>query len=396
MPVQFLHPDFIRVTAEYSNAVLFAILPYVSDCCQKMNVQIPTPITIQQVKSFHCSSDRNNPGGGVVLTNGCIVTFSHGVVDTFVDRHHSFRCMEDERLRPRFYGYLTITNKDQALALARDGLRKLGFSLVDVFADGEPSSFVAPRKEGTNIIPYYEIDWNDPRGYLSATVEVDGQSKRLTEVAVCCSTSWKPSLTISTKPEGSSIANVRTSTSTVALTNTLSRMSPRVADYAKIFGVPVSLPLTTNDVEAFDAKRGGIFGISLKGGYDFSFKDEYIFAFNAPNSFYQKVLESPVQQYWGQWNMSERDAVKLSRQFLDRLHYWHHPCLYDKIPDVKRPMKAGLHTIPRYQIVWEHDLPKVDVEIPVDEYATVEIDADTKSVKSFSVFCAELMSQSPR
>jgi hypothetical protein len=159
MPIQHLSPHFIyHLAASYTNAVLVALLPYVSDCCQKLNVPIPTPLTMQQVRAFHCSWNVNDPGGGVWLTNGCNIAFANGVVNTFMDHRHSFCCMEDERLRPRFYGHLTITNKDQAIDLARDGLRKLGCSLVDLFADGEPSSvkapcnFVSPR-DGTNIIP---------------------------------------------------------------------------------------------------------------------------------------------------------------------------------------------------------------------------------------------------
>jgi hypothetical protein len=312
--------------------------------------------------------------------------------------------MEDERLRPRFYGHLTITNKDQAIDLARDGLRKLGYSLVDLFADGEPSSvkapcnFVSPR-DGTNIIPYYRICWNDPLGTLSADVEVDGHNKRLTCVEISCSTAWKDSLKISAKPEESPVANVKTSVDTTEATDLLPRMLPHVADYAKILGVPVLLPLTTNEVEFFRVERRGMSRMSrifLKGGYDFEFIDEHIVGFAAPNSLYNKLLKSPVQQYWGQWNMSERDAVKLSRQFLDGLHYWKHRCFYDKAPGIKKSLKAGLHTIARYEIVWEHDLPQKDGVIPFDEYAAVEIDADTKSVKSFSIYSAELMDQSIR
>ena len=42
-------PDLIQVTAQYSNAVLVALLPYFSDAAHKLDLPVAQPITMQHV-----------------------------------------------------------------------------------------------------------------------------------------------------------------------------------------------------------------------------------------------------------------------------------------------------------------------------------------------------------
>ena len=42
--------EIIRITADYSNAVLVAVLPYVSDFAQKLDLPVPHPITTAHVQ----------------------------------------------------------------------------------------------------------------------------------------------------------------------------------------------------------------------------------------------------------------------------------------------------------------------------------------------------------
>jgi hypothetical protein len=396
----------MRVTLEYSNALLVAVMPYVSDCCQKLNVPIPTPLTTQQVRTFRCPVNEENPDNCVVaLTNSCKFTFHHGMVDTFTDLRHSFIGLEDNRLRAHFYGRANMS-EDEAIALAQNSLKRLGFSLEDIFVDCNPSFVKPPPLDGTNIIPYYEIEWAYPGESpypggrnSSVTVEVDAQSRKVTEWEVRCSTAWKDfliseeeAMRLSGKTaEAMNKKKVNTDINTNILLNILDHYP----ECEKMLRIPVALPLTAGEVATI-GKKGAVFDISVNGGYEFGIIDGFMRGYIAPDSFYRRTLRSPVRRYWGEWNMSEKEAVEMARQFLDKLHYWSHPCIYDNTPTVRKPAKAGSHTIARYEIEWEKDLaPRegpLGKYIPINEWAGVEIDATKKGVKSFSVYCPSLMS----
>jgi hypothetical protein len=45
--------EIVRVTAEYSNAVLVAVLPYISDIARKLDLPVPQPVTPECVT--HCN-----------------------------------------------------------------------------------------------------------------------------------------------------------------------------------------------------------------------------------------------------------------------------------------------------------------------------------------------------
>ena len=51
--------DWIQVTAQYSNAVLVAMLPYVNDVAQKLDLPIPHPITAEHLSYFDIAPRRN-------------------------------------------------------------------------------------------------------------------------------------------------------------------------------------------------------------------------------------------------------------------------------------------------------------------------------------------------
>lgn len=146
----------IHITAQYSNAVLLVILPHVSDFCQKLDLGVPTPIDINAVASFSCSSDRDNPGGTVYLTNGCAFAFGDGIVDTFFDLRHSFSFRNNKRRIAELSGPSQM-DKGEAVEFARATIRKLGYSEVDLFADADPQFIQTPRVVGTNNLPYYTL-----------------------------------------------------------------------------------------------------------------------------------------------------------------------------------------------------------------------------------------------
>ena len=62
--------ELIHMTTTYSNALLVAILPYVSDFAVKLDLPIAKPVTLQQVQKFSPSPYRERAEGAVWLTNG--------------------------------------------------------------------------------------------------------------------------------------------------------------------------------------------------------------------------------------------------------------------------------------------------------------------------------------
>src|SRR5260370_4903069 len=111
---------FTQFTATYSNAVLTTLLPVFSDFVKKVDLPMPTPITIQQVERFVPYPQRANIGGGyLVLTNGLELWYSHGHVEGFRTPRSYYHLQgnfnEDVR---RFYGPVK-PNKDAALQPAR-------------------------------------------------------------------------------------------------------------------------------------------------------------------------------------------------------------------------------------------------------------------------------------
>ena len=84
MTIPLLATEITRVTIQYSNALLVAVLPHVSDCCEKLQIPMPASISAQQVRVFRCPATESRPDNCcVVLTNDCKFTFQHGIMDTF-------------------------------------------------------------------------------------------------------------------------------------------------------------------------------------------------------------------------------------------------------------------------------------------------------------------------
>ena len=73
---------FIQTTAQYTNAALVAILPYITDFAKKLDLSLKTPITTNQVKRFLCDPRKGHVEGSIFLFNGDHFAFVDGVVVT--------------------------------------------------------------------------------------------------------------------------------------------------------------------------------------------------------------------------------------------------------------------------------------------------------------------------
>jgi hypothetical protein len=170
-PVQFVH-----ATPEYSNAVLKVLLPRFTDFARRMGLDVPLPLTSRHIREF-----RTNPTAGVVgaalwLTNGYHMVFSFGVVDSF-RTPRDYLQIQDFSAVPEYYGTLRMT-KEEAIALAKKTIADLGYKLSDVAYDW-PMKVWGPGKQGTNVIPFYEVRWEEPEEGWHTYVHIDGENKRV-------------------------------------------------------------------------------------------------------------------------------------------------------------------------------------------------------------------------
>ena len=162
-------PQLIQVTAQFSNAVLVALMPYFSDAAQKLDLPVPHPITMRDVVGAGVSPFRYPNGdiqGAGIEVQGkntrrrwCI-SYQFGYVKS-VELRPSYFTIQDPDDLTNCYGKIRMT-KGEAVKMARDTITKLGIPLEDVFAEQEPHVKLPPTVDVTNTLPYYRIEWLDP------------------------------------------------------------------------------------------------------------------------------------------------------------------------------------------------------------------------------------------
>src|SRR4051812_35239659 len=128
--------EFVQVTAQYSNAALVAILPHVSEFSQKLDLPIAQPVRVEQVEHFNCDPHKGQVGGWLRLTNGFQFWYYDGYVKGFASPDCYYRLQGGEDLTP-FFGSVKMS-ADEAVRLARESLRKLGYAETTLYADGTP------------------------------------------------------------------------------------------------------------------------------------------------------------------------------------------------------------------------------------------------------------------
>jgi len=152
--------DFVHMTVAYSNAVLVAILPHFSDYSKKLGLPISQPITAAQVQEFRPSPIKDFIGGGLMLTNGYWFAFNNGYVIGFRSPDNAFADQDPAANWPKYaYGKDNMTTND-AVALAREALTKLGYTPELLGCDAPPEWLHGPNdtKDGHHV-PHCQIGW---------------------------------------------------------------------------------------------------------------------------------------------------------------------------------------------------------------------------------------------
>jgi hypothetical protein len=175
--------QLIHITATYSNALLVAILPHVSDVAKKLDLPLPQPITTSQVSKFNASPYRGHLEGSVVLKNNYWFMFNkEGFVDSFRAPTNWFYANEEAVDHPERYAGATQMTTNEIVALARDALVKLGYTPELTHSD------LAPELQGPSVlnsglqICYSRVEWKpiedlDNSAYTDARVEINTHDK---------------------------------------------------------------------------------------------------------------------------------------------------------------------------------------------------------------------------
>lgn len=198
----------IHITAAYSNAVLVAVLPRISDCAKQLNMPIARPVTVEQVARFNPMPYADFAGGGLWLTNGYTFTFEWGYVNGFHSPNDWFANQELEGVE-RFAGKDNITTND-AVELARSSFIKFGYKLEDFKMNGQPTTIEGPfDTKRIGHVPYCRVEWDSPEAktheerlcsyYIQ--FDIDMQRNQVVGMSLTSTNFWRPSPKIDVVPE---------------------------------------------------------------------------------------------------------------------------------------------------------------------------------------------------
>jgi hypothetical protein len=182
--------QIIHMTAAYSNAVLVAALPYISDFAKKLNLPIEQPVATNQVKWSYDAPYRHYVFGTVILKNRDWFSVNHrGFIDGFRTATNFFADQElSDQSILKFFGKDNMTT-NEVVSMARETMVKLGFpSALTHTADtpdvtGPFDLHALGRPEGH--VPYCQVAWSWPQGEKNLrnlntlTIQVNMETKQL-------------------------------------------------------------------------------------------------------------------------------------------------------------------------------------------------------------------------
>lgn len=385
--------EYVEITAAYSNAVFLAVLPHISDFAQRLELPIETPITARQVAVFSCDNHRGEVGGALELTNGLRFWFTHGYVDTF-ETPRSFSVLQDPERIPQFFGHARI-GEDEAIELARETIRRMGYSPEQVYADLRPRASTPPRV-GTNQVPRFVIEWLDPKsGGTSARFEIDAQEGSVARFFMPCPNLWRnppqlnPPITPPTaKPFFKSVFGPVNPRFADAL---LPAILPQLDKLVRQLDLPIATPISRSQVTTYACRKYYdriTAEIELANGYRFVYLDGYFAEMYAPDQFFSRQKGVLIKDYVGDWNLSEREAIAYARECVRRMGLDGEQLGIQGKPQVRRP--HVVYNVPRLEFLWQtmHDGH-------FRSTVRMEIDAEAGSIKKFFMHSSRLAQPLP-
>ena len=398
MPIPF---EILQITAAYSNAVLVAIMPYVSDYAKKLELPIRQPVSIAQVRHFGCSPRADHIGGRVILTNGYSFTFDSGMVALYSSPRSFFSLQEPERM-PEFYGPIKI-KADDAVKVARGALRKLGYTESELHFD-LPPNIKPPLKSGSQRVARYLIEWRDPTQpdpgkfgiyRYTARVEVDASAGQVRMLSIL-TPNRRPNPRIDVHPPvlvppprsqllgGTKVYPVSRPYADAFLIAIL----PQLTDFVRRAGLGVRIPITTNDVDVRHYDCGVVEGlpracIYLRVGDRFWYEHGQVISYESPDAYRWPAPNSPPEdkpkeQFYGPINLSAEEALAVVRKAVNQLGWPAQVPQLRQKPDIVPPRKDGTNYFARYFCNWW-------LKGQGTQCAVAELDASTKKLKALYI-----------
>jgi hypothetical protein len=176
--------QLIHMTATYSNALLVAILPYVSDFAKKLDLPIAQPVTVDHVIRFNPIPYKGHLSGTLILTNHYWLSFDPGgFVEGFRSPDNWFFEQDPARNLSNYLGQTRMTT-NEILAFAREKLLSLGYRPSVTHADTEPEISGPYNLDRGGHVPYCRITWKpiedfDSDGYSEARIDINTLNKRV-------------------------------------------------------------------------------------------------------------------------------------------------------------------------------------------------------------------------
>ncbi len=372
------HVEYVYVTAEYSNAVLLAVLPYISEVAQKLDLPLPRPITARDVVTCAVLPNRRVEAA-ISIKGNWNFGFSRGYIETIQGPHYFFG-IEDSSQIPDFFGELKMA-KPEAIQLARDTLTKLGIPLDSVFAEQE-ARVTGPITNGTNTVPHYRIEWLDPRcvGQApgSVQIDIDAQAKRVERITLRAKCLERPPPRVAVTPPRDPRYPIWPQVNPEYALRLLPIALNAVGDFAKTLGLGIPQPLTTNHVRRLSVSDNGGWPhseLELTNGWRFIYRNSMVNGFYTPdNLFNSDNRPILVKDFLGEWRVREPQARDLVRRALAKLNYPANLVHFEVEPQVSKPAVQG---IPRFLFSWNY--ARND---ELQSLISAEVDADRGELKS--------------
>jgi hypothetical protein len=333
--------ELVQITAQYSNAVLVAIMPHISNFAGDLNLPITRPVAPAHVASFRCDPRKDHIGGVVTLTNNSQFTFLDGRVCVYRSPDSYFSSQTVEAI-PEFFGRVVVKEKE-ALAITRRVVDSLGYT--DLIPELKQKPVVTlPEQIGTNHIARYRLRWIDKRfaasssrgaGFMPAVldVEVNASQPRIEMFSMVAPQTTRPSPKVDIvppslrrKPEATASANApRLTWPTNAFTQSLLHtLLPEMSDYVSKARLDISLPLTIHDVDLSRSlcvtNDGDIhMQLYLRNGDRFNYSFGHVRAFYSHDAFYRFPELGDPEKFLGKAAMTTNQAIKLAKEIVKNL-----------------------------------------------------------------------------
>ena len=373
--------NLIQVTAQYSNAVMVAVLPYFSDVAKKLDLPVPQPITQADVAKVHflpfLATASRDTSVSIMLKDGWAFTYQFGYVHLIANAH-GYPSLQDPDQISRYYGEVKMS-PDEAVQFARGALKKLGVPLEDVFAEQEPQ-ITLPVKIGTNTVPHYEIKWLNPQGGDSVDIHLNGNTKQFERIYLLNKNLKHPLKTDVVPPPALSW---RTPVNPEYASRLIPMMFRAIEDYAQKLSLPVPRSLTTNNVAKVTIDDNGGWPhceIELTNGWRFIYRHAMINGHYAPDNFCnsdQRPIH--VKEFEGKWNLTTNQAIELVKKTLAKLNYPTNNIHMDFAPHIIFPAGDFRKIIPYYFFEWDYENAAHD---DLQSKVEAEVNADNGKLES--------------